>query len=489
MKHLKVLAFSALALVVFSSAALAETQTVRVSGSLDIHHVYKNDFDLRSGNGIGVAPAAADAALQDTNSANTAATGDDGADWFMSAVQIEVAADLTDNVSVVVNLFNQRDWNADGFSVTTGNADVEEDFDVGVDLAYVQLKEAFYAPLTLVLGRQDIEFGRGFIFGNWQIQDPQASIIADELSVVTSFDAVRATLDFEPWTVDFVYANIAQGDANDEDDRGFWWTNINYQFSEYKAEWELYLGLDADRNSSDNAGAAASATLRSASPQKTWVLGTRAEFDPVENMTLGAEVAHQFGDFYATTNPTTSSEQSRDSWAFDIYGEYRWSENAYSPWIALEYVFLQGDEAGDGDFNGWNGMFRSPTYGAIAEYLEVYYETALTGDADATANRQHFVVSGGLSPMDDLSIDASYWFFWNDEAITNTTGGGSQVADEEIGTELDININYDYTEDVAFGLGLAWFFPGDLYGGDNGTEQGSLDDTATQIISSVSVAF
>ena len=35
-----------------------------------------------------------------------------------------------------------------------------------LDLAYVQMKEIFYSPLTLTLGRQDLWFGRGFIIGN-----------------------------------------------------------------------------------------------------------------------------------------------------------------------------------------------------------------------------------------------------------------------------------------------------------------------------------
>ena len=57
--------------------------------------------------------------------------------------------------------------------------------------------------------------------------------------------------------------------------------------------------------------------------------------------------------------------------------------------------------------------------------------------------------------------------------------------------ELDINVVYDYTEDVTFGLGLAWFFPGDIY--DNasagGTNLGPLDDSATSVTTNVSVVF
>ena len=356
MKHLRVIGVLALAMAVFAGPVLAETQTVKVSGSLDIIHFYRDDFDLRGGNEASVVPAGTGSvptspvtlvglAAPDSN------YSDDAADWFMSIVQIEVAADLTDNVSVVINLFNQRDWNAHIWcDALVGAAqcgpNVNNEFDIGVDLAYVQMKEIFYAPLTLTMGRQDIEFGRGLIFGNFQIQDPQGTIVADEYSAVTSFDAFRATLDFEPWTIDFVAANPAlggaaagQGDPNDEDDRWFWWVNVNYQFAEYNAEWEGYIALDHDRASND---ASAAPTVRSASPEQTYVIGTRAQYDPVENLTVGGEVAYQWGDFFGGTNPLILA-QDREAWLLNLFGTYTWLDNAYTPWVGLEYVYLSGD--------------------------------------------------------------------------------------------------------------------------------------------------
>lgn len=486
MKYIKSLAVLALA-VVFVAPAFAETQTVKVSGSLDVSWTYREDFDLRDGNDQALANALVGDAVRARGAAATADSQNDGADYFTSTAQVEIAADLTDNVSVVINLFNQRDWNAYVFDSGTSTANTTEEFDLGVDLAYVQLKEAWYEPLTLTIGRQDIEFGRGFIFGNFNIQDPQASIVSNEYSAVTSYDAVRSTLDFAPWTVDFVYANIAQNSSDSEDDRSIWWANINYQFAEYNAEWELYFGSDSDRSTN---AAAAAAAVRSSSPEQTWVVGTRAEFDPTENLTLGAEVAYQFGDYYGTSAVATP-KVDRSAWAFDLYGQYVWNENAYRPWVGLEYVFFSGNEAGTSDFEGWNGMFRSPTYGVIREYLDTLYTTALTTDSGTTgpgaaSNHQHFAISGGLSPMDDLSLDATFYWFWTDEDFVT---GGTSYGDE-VGTELDVNITYDYTEDVTFGLGFAVFNPGDIYDQYNVVATGgSTNDTATQVTGSVGVVF
>ncbi len=490
MKHLRILGVFALALA-FSASAFAETQTVKVSGSVDAKWIYKEDFDLRDGNDTSIVPLAG--TVPGTGATSSATDSNDAADWFMSTVQVEIAADLTDNVSVVINLFNQRDWNSnvyDGGTTGASATNTGAEFDLGVDLAYVTLKEAFYAPLTLTLGRQDIEFGRGLIFGNWQIQDPQAAIAADEFSAVTAFDAARATLDFEPWTLDFVYANIAQGDHNDEDDRSFWFANVNYAFSEYNAEWEGYLGADYDKATND----ATAGLLVQPNTNETYVVGTRAQFDPVSNMTIGGEVAYQMGDSYAGT---VRNVEARDieAWMFDIFAEYRWSDHAYKPYVGLEYFFTSGDETSSGTtFEGWNGLFRSPTYGVIHDYLETYYETALTGDGASSTNFQTFFVSAGFAPMEDLKIGGKYYWFWSDEDIINTTAGTQNVGNE-LGSELDLDITYDYTEDVTFTLGLAWFFPGDVYSSANtatavgAVGHGEVDSTATQVVTGVNVTF
>lgn len=500
MKHLRILGVFALA-VALCAPAFAETQTVKVSGSLDAKWIYKKNFDLRDNNDISVVPLTATVPGSGANG-NDETSSNDGADWFMSTAQVEIAADLTDNVSVVINLFNQRDWNAntyDAGATATASSNTANEFDLGVDLAYVTLKEAFYAPLTLTLGRQDIEFGRGLVLGNWQIQDPQAAIIADEFSAVTSFDAARATLDFEPWTLDFVWINTAagQGDANDEDDRNFWFTNVNYQFSEYNAEWEAYFGYDDDNATADNPSQATPWTL-TARNNETFVVGTRAQFDPVTNMTLGAEGAYQFGDFATTSVSVENSD--REAWMFDIFGEYRWSDHAYKPYVGAEWFYTTGDEttaagAATGSFEGWNGLFRSPTYGVIHDYLETYYQTALLGDGNSTGNLSTFFISGGFAPMEDLKVDGKFYWFWSDEDVYSTTSGAVQNVGTDLGTELDVNVTYDYTEDVTFSLGLAWFFPGDVYSGANtgatagATNYGDIDATATQITSGVNVTF
>ncbi len=87
---------------------------------------------------------------------------------IMSTVGVNVNADLTDNVGVGVRLLNQRDWGADSTGASAGSRDR-----ISVDLASVTLKEFFYQPLSLVVGRQDLWFGKGFIVGSRLFVHPE----------------------------------------------------------------------------------------------------------------------------------------------------------------------------------------------------------------------------------------------------------------------------------------------------------------------------
>lgn len=459
MNKLKALLVFALG-VAIAAPAYAETQNVKVSGSIDAYGFYRSDYDLTKNNDAGFTPAGT------TVAGGTAAQRSEGDSFFATITQIEVAADLTDNVSTVVNLVNQRDWNADQVNSTTANT--TEEFDIALDLAYVQMKEIFYSPLTLTIGRQDMWFGRGFVVGNnstaW---DPEATLLANEYSATTAFDAVRATLDFNPWTVDLAYSKINENAHNAEDDIDLYIANVNYKFAEYNAVAEGYWVHEADR------GTSAIASAGPASDSTTHTLGGRVQFDPISQMTLGGELAYQFGDY----RPAVAINRDRSAWGVDIFGTYRF-DNVWKPEITLEYVLLSGEgstAASTEEYTGWNSLYRGKFWTAYADFREFLYATTNGLDQPATTNQQFVQVKGSMKPLSDLLLEAAFTYLWNDELVP-TSGG------EEIGWELDLLATYDYTEDVSFNLLAGWFVPGDFYINPN-------DDTATDIVSSVKVAF
>jgi hypothetical protein len=478
MKSLKALMVLALVLG-FAVPAFAETQNVKVSGSIDSYAFARSNYDLFDGNDGGVQPAGATVvgggipALSHAGSAGQRSEGDE---YFRTNTQIEVSADLTDNVSTVINIVNQRDWNNDVLDTTGGVTSAgANEFDIELDLAYVQMKEIFYSPLTLTVGRQDLWFGRGFIIGNnntaW---DRQGLTQADEYSVTTAFDAIRATLDFNPWTLDFVYSKIAEGALNPEDDNDLYIANINYKFAEYNAVAEGYYVGQFNRN--------LLASAAGTDDNETNTVGGRVQFDPISQITLGAELAHQFGD---SRTSLAFTPRDRDAWAWDVFGTYRW-DNTWKPELTLEYVHFSGDDnvgATTDDSGFWNGLYRGRFWTAIADFREFVYATGDAVDQSATTNQQFIQVKGALKPLEDLLLEASFTYLWNDEDVHTTPGvQSSSTRDDVIGWEVDLQATYDYTEDVSFGLLAGWFVPGDFY-------ISPLDETATDIVGSVKVTF
>jgi len=160
MKLLKVLCVLALAISV-TGLVYAETQSVKISGDLDVRSIMRGAYNLQAGhmeNNTWATPAG----VQEVRTGNQ----DDWQTYFMSTTEVQIDTDLTDNVSAAVRLFNQRDWNVRAKSVdvttapTAGYTSNSEEFDVGVNLAYIELKEFLYSPLTLKIGRQNIWFGK-----------------------------------------------------------------------------------------------------------------------------------------------------------------------------------------------------------------------------------------------------------------------------------------------------------------------------------------
>ncbi len=464
MKSIKAIFVFALALGL-SVPAFAETQNVKVSGSIDIYGFYRSNFDLLDSNDAGTVLLGGTVPTQ--SHAGSAAQRSEADNYFMSITQVQVDADLTDNVSTVINIVNQRDWNSD--------FGANQEFDMTLDLAYAQMKEIFYAPLTLTLGRQDLLFGRGFIVG-WNPQDPQGTTQADEFTQIQAFDAARATLDFSPWTLDFVYAKIAEGSNNPEDDRDLYISYLTYKFSEYNAVADLYYTGEYDRRTL--AGAAGTRD------NNTDTIGGRVQFDPISQITLGGEIAYQFGDYRGAVG---SPARDRDALGIDLFGEYRWDSNPWKPMVGLQYVYLSGESdlstGSTQSYGAWNGSFRGPIYGWIHDYKEVYFSTAAANDQAAGQNQQHISLYGSILPMEDLKLTAAYWYFWaTDDFHTVTANPNSSVLSDGIGHEIDLAAIYSYTEDVTFTLMTDWFIPGDLYTAPN-------DESAFQMVSEVKVTF
>ena len=431
--------------VALAMPAYAEVQNVKVSGDMAVRSLYRNQLDLDKDNA--------------TENPET---------YFMQSVGLNVDADLTDNVAASVRLVNQRDWDNNSSGAAT--------FDVDMDLAYVTLKEMIYEPLTLNVGRQDLWFGRGFIIGA-NIQDFNSdSISADEYTETTAFDAIRATLDYAPWTIDAIYAKVDENNVATNDDINLYGANVGYVFDSYNAEAEAYWFSKIDSATAD------------VNTKKVHTFGLRGSLEPLENLSMGAEGAVQIGDY----SDGQVSNRTIRAYAFGAYAGYKWPDVTWSPTLDVECIYLTGEKSVGpytDKWNGWDAMYRGKFDTAIRDYQNWLYATAARAtevaqtewDQDSgMSNQVSLLIKGSVIPMEDVVLNATYAHFWANE--TGSFAEGDLVKDDDIGNELDLLLTYDYTEDVSFGVLTALFFPGSAY--PNGQ-----DDTAADVVGSMKIVF
>jgi len=464
--------------------AYAETQSVKVSGDLTVRGIFRKDFDLNQ-NG-------------QPNRENFA----------MTTTEVQIDADLTDNVSTVIRIVNQRNWGDSDYKFyRDANGQNQWTFghgllDLGIDLAYIQIKEFFFQPVSIRIGRQDLWFGRGLIIAANQV-DPGRTAIwhngvnlgtirgigSPELTAYNAFDAVRTTIDFEqyaPFVVDLVYFKNDEGDIAGGDDIDMYGINAGYTWDVYNAEAEAYYWLKDDHsagNTHDNS---------------IHLLGIRGSFMPNEEFVFGAEAAGQFGDFVA--NNGQDNPRNREAYMLNAFVDYLgWTKYMYSPKLGAEWIFTTGDhnvgQAG-GEMSQWDPLYRGYYPLLIRPFQGLYYITArFPGGEDLGITNQHeFILKGSIQPLDDLTFEATVAKYYFDQTPVRA-GEFGPSGGNDIGSEIDLMTTYDYTEDVTFSLLTAWFFPGDVYDNQkmlaypNTSNQDLQPGIASEVIGSCKVSF
>jgi len=537
MKLMKVL-FVAAIVVAIAAPAFAAVQNIKVSGSIEERAIYIDNFDLRG------------KTLETTALRTVGLTAGSGASrngdqesFILQTVKVGVDSDLTDNVSASVVLDNQAKWGQMG---VTNN--------VNVNKAFITLKEFFYQPLTVRVGRQDLKFGHGFIVGPGIYRDPNGTFgqpadtavdrvtpgtalvaaypisgpLGLQYSDSTYYDAIRATLDLDPWTVDAIYAkNTSTGVARDDAELAG--INVGYKFDQYSAKAEAYYFFSIDPNFNSDMGlidpvhyAAVNAAAgvngpiyldysvpgvgaRNYEESQTDVFGMRGDIIPVENLMLTGEGAVQWGSlidnrgFWNKSTDGSSLDRHKLAWALNAYGNYLWKDVSYKPNLGLGVEYLSGEESGNGGkWNAWDPMFRSNSLSMIRGYQGGQqasmnnvggniYRTLDPNDPSGSTDAITLYVDGGLKPMDDLSLKARYLHFWTaKDGSIGRTGGSDR--NRNIGDEVDTTLVYDYTEDVQFDLTGGVFIPGSFY--DDNSDSLSKSTTAAVIVTGgMKVAF
>lgn len=503
----------ALAFVVgISFGAYAEVQNVKVSGDITIGGVYRNNFDLAKTHSL-----ADDAILFNTLT-------DDRQEDLFTITRVRVDADLTDNVSVAVRLLNERNWNGDNINglaennrnvgLATANG-ANKESQVDIDLAYVMLKEFLYSPLTLTVGRQEMRLGNG-----WLVGDPDTNGVAlksalaeGDLSLRKSFDAVRATLDYNPLVLDVIFAKIAENNTVRDDDVTLSGINANYELNKETTLEGFFFskitGTNAPGVTNLDSGLTTSFNDGFDKADKVFTAGGRVVNKSVKNLTVDLQAAYQFGTynpkfdpnarFVAATDTGRAGIGDRSAWGLEALAMYDLKDvgmiGKYKPMIGAAYVYLSGanrDRVGDGEYNGWDPMFEDQTFGHIINAIMGFTNVQLGG------------LTFSAKPMDDVTAKFDYVAAWfNKEYPTDrlvelsgvpTARAFNMHKGHFIGNEYDVTLTYDYTEDVQFSLLGGLFVPNKTINqGQDGAGTGTAHDlnraVATEVVGTMKVTF
>jgi hypothetical protein len=456
--------------------AFASVQNVKISGSIDNTWLYRDSFDFGS-----------------SLTTNAGARGDITVEnvaqsVFISQATLRVDADLTDQVSTTVALINEREWDQDA-----GN---ENHTDIDLYLAYVTLREMLYSPLTVVVGRQVFSYGNSLIVDGAGTNDAAGThsgitAVAGDLTKQKSLDAIRLIFDYNPLTLELLYAKIDEGTATTArdsltDDIDLYGINTTYELGdEMETQVEGYVFARIDQTS--NIGIVPSGTKS----DTLYVPGLRASANVLDGLNVQGEVAWQRGNNVSNTITRVNNEK-REAMAAQFISNYQIPADVlpgalegYNPVLGYVYTWVTGDS---NPTNRGDALQQASTNKDTAwdPFLEAQGGGTIYNTLFSLSNLHIHTVSLTANPIEDVTTKFSWSGLWLDKKIDeaapavttfalnrpDAAGTFTPTVDKSrtsVGNEFDFQTTYDYTEDVQIGANLGWFVPGNLFVSGNDT--------------------
>ena len=477
---------------VLVSPAYAAVENVKVSGDITVRGFARDKYT--QGGGL------------ETNTYNSAVfAGKSRQSFFTSQVRVRVNADLSQHISGEVELMNQRVMDApasgaQGSALSSGTllvgtapSGANDQFNVLVNLANITIKELYYPELTVKIGRQNIQWGEGFVIGNSQLGNPDPANVlpADEFTQFTSFDAIRAMINKNAWHFDMFAAKVQENNISAGDDENAMGINIGRTFDSYKAEGEVYFIADRNANPVNVLGNVFART------EGIYAHGLRGSIRPWDRLKLSGETVIEYGREGGATpgnaavfTPNGAIKQQILAWAFDFRAEYDWKELVWPTTFGTEWVYYSGEGGSEkSKSNNYRPLFRGKFHSAIREFQGYFYFPNV-GVTPGYENEHQLMFDALFHPFNnkDLTLFTRWLLFWLDDIPVPGRG-------RFIGNEWDAKFMYDYTEDLKFSLIGALYWPGSYFKTNApapnsfGLSSDTAPATAKELVAEVALAF
>jgi hypothetical protein len=386
----------------FTFCAVAELQTVLVSGSLRTRGYYVDNITDLNDDGGGPVTT-----VGDDGTVTTSYVQNDDQNFIENLVDLYVNATLTDSVYVRIN------------PEAYGTFGQDDTWDVYMQEAWVKLTSIAGTPWSATLGSFYIDLGRGFLFSK-----------TDKYWL---FDGLMAEGDYNPI---MVKAGFIRRDDEGKNDRDIYWADVDY------APAERAFSL----------GGTVATQLDGPTDYQPTILGARAAFKATDAINLFGDFVYEMGD--------AAGDLDKKAWAAEVGGSYK-TDFLWTPTIRAMYTYASGDDdATDDEDANYDPWFNYTYYGyAFSPALTNIQIINLGLDLQPTeftklfADYYYYLQNEEAAMvMGNLNLDSP--------GVTAMTNG----TDDSLGSEVDLGVKHTYTDSVTTSLIFSAFFPGDAYG-------------------------
>ncbi|MCL5674327.1 MAG: alginate export family protein [Candidatus Omnitrophica bacterium] len=460
-----ILMLAALGLVLgLAIPSYSAVQNVKVGGDFTIYGAFRHDFSFSK--------------LYKNN------------DFLQSSVRVWVSSDLSNNVSTMVRIINERDWGQSitGFAPSSNG-------NITLDLAYVKLADLFTPGLNATIGRQDLKIGEGLVIGsqyNALNYGAVASLLAPDLGLQQSFDAIKLNYatPIIPLSAQGFFSKVQESStafltspAATPNDINLYGLSVLYAPSNWSLEPYIVNEYNYG-NTTLGVVPASNSSITTAGLRGTLTVPA------VQNLSFKAEYGKQFGK-----DETTAGHPSYEGWAGYVGGKYVFS-TPMKPFISAKYSIYSGADAVGGKVKSWQPMFPSGlanNFGSIG-YPAVWtllYGGSSFGLGPTIYTAPYFPgvkvakLGVGFQPLQRLGVYLNYFDLSLDTRLAAT--GFGAASSESVGSEVDLGLNYAYSDDVAFGVTIGQLYRGGFIKDYLG--KGTTTEDPWQALASMTVSF
>ncbi|HWR58603.1 MAG TPA: alginate export family protein, partial [Thermodesulfovibrionales bacterium] len=189
-------------------------------------------------------------------------------------------------------------------------------------------------------------------------------------------------------------------------------------------------------------------------------IGARVAYS-VDAWNMGAEYAHQFGDY--------DSGKDRTGNGGYVYVGRKYEPVMWKPEWELRYVYLSGDKADTtGKIETWNPLFsRNPYWNELFIYTLVTENAKFGGGIPGYwSNLQLLKASVKLNFSPATNLALSYQHLWAPESTSGLSAAMFSNSGTDRGHLPTAMLSHKFSKSVDAYLQLEYFIPGDFYNKD-----------------------